>query len=105
MQLWFMLCQARNGRTVVLTIHQPRANMFLQFDSIMLLAAGRVAYFGPPQAAVGHFSSLGYQCPALTNPADFLLDLLCPIPSDNGANVCVFGDYATTVCLSVGPIG
>lgn len=75
--------QASKGRTVVLTIHQPRANVFELFDAVMLLAAGRTMFFGPPSDAIAHFAKLGHNCPPLTNPADFLLDLLCPLPDSS----------------------
>ena len=39
-------------------------------------AGGRVAFLGPTEAALDHFCSLGYRCPPLTNPAEFLIDLV-----------------------------
>jgi hypothetical protein len=46
-------------------------------DSVILMApGGRVCYMGETSDAVAHFSSLGYACPNMTNPAEFLLDLV-----------------------------
>ncbi|SCU86089.1 LADA_0D12200g1_1 [Lachancea dasiensis] len=65
------------GKTVILTIHQPRAELFQQLGNILLLAkGGRVAYNGPPSAMVDYFAKLGFVCPPLTNVADYFLDII-----------------------------
>ena len=71
------------------TIHQPRASLLALFDTLLLLAEGRTAYFGPmsgpdgatmdiaaPTGVLAYFHSNGFTCPALENPADWLLDLV-----------------------------
>lgn len=67
-----------DGRTVIVTIHQPSSRMFSMFGKILLLAAGRVAYFGKPDGIVRHFSQvLDYPFPAAAyNPADYALELV-----------------------------
>ena len=67
---------AYNGRTVVTTIHQPRSNIYSQFDMLLLLSQGRVMYFGPAKDAVAYFSALNFHCPAQFNPADYFIDLI-----------------------------
>lgn len=47
---------ARRGKTVVLTIHQPSSEVFTQFDKILLMAEGRVAFLGSPQEATDFFA-------------------------------------------------
>ena len=43
----------------------------------MLLAnGGRVAYHGPVSKCIPYFTSIGYECPANYNPAEFLIDLV-----------------------------
>ncbi|SCV01917.1 LAME_0G19350g1_1 [Lachancea meyersii CBS 8951] len=65
------------GKTVILTIHQPRAECFQQLGNVLLLAkGGRIAYNGPPLAMIEYFANLGYECPPLTNVADYFLDLI-----------------------------
>ncbi len=39
---------ARNGRTVMVTIHQPSIEIFEAFDKLLLIQrGGRTTYFGP----------------------------------------------------------
>lgn len=65
-----------SGRTVIITIHQPRSELFKRFGNVLLLAKfGRTAYNGSPENMVKHFNSLSYVCPAFTNVADFFLDI------------------------------
>ena len=68
---------AEEGRTLVLTIHQSRSDLWNYFGNVLLLARGGFpVYAGKGSAMVTHFSSLGYECPRRTNPADFALDLI-----------------------------
>jgi len=67
---------ARNGRAVVMTVHQPRSNIFSLFDMLLLLSEGQIVYFGPAKDALSYFSALGYNCPDHFNPADYFLDLI-----------------------------
>ena len=63
------------GRSVVLSIHQPRYDIFACFDDIILLAKGRQVWTGGCKDMLRYFSDIGYPCPSLTNPADFILDI------------------------------
>lgn len=65
-----------NGRTIILSIHQPRYSIYRLFDSLTLLAGGRLLYHGPAQNALNYFSDIGYTCEAHNNPADFFLDVI-----------------------------
>ncbi|KCV67838.1 hypothetical protein, variant [Fonticula alba] len=67
---------AREGRTIVTTIHQPSSDIFAMFDDLVLLSRGRVAYFGEAALAVDYFSKIGYECPTYTNPSDFFMKVL-----------------------------
>lgn len=71
---------ASSGRSVVATIHQPRSAIYAMVDTLLLLAGGRVAYYGPAAGAVVHFARLGFRCPPRFNPADFFIDLTA-VPS------------------------
>ncbi|KAF3825021.1 hypothetical protein GH733_005655 [Mirounga leonina] len=67
---------ANAGRTIIFSIHQPRYSIFKLFDSLTLLASGRLMFHGPAQEALGYFASVGYHCEPYNNPADFFLDVI-----------------------------
>ncbi|NXE25713.1 ABCG2 protein, partial [Ardeotis kori] len=67
---------SRRGRTIIFSIHQPRYSIFKLFDSLTLLALGKVLYHGPAKQALEYFSSIGYECEPFNNPADFFLDII-----------------------------
>ncbi|KAF2640204.1 ABC transporter-like protein [Massarina eburnea CBS 473.64] len=68
---------ANEGRTLVVTIHQPRSDLFSHFGSMLLLArGGHPVYAGPARSMLPHFAAQGYHCPRHVNPADFALDLI-----------------------------
>ncbi|KAH8701578.1 hypothetical protein BGW36DRAFT_371135 [Talaromyces proteolyticus] len=68
---------AAEGRTLIMTIHQSRSNIFHNFSNILLLARGGYpVYAGRGADMIPYFSGLGYDCPSQTNPADFALDLI-----------------------------
>ncbi|KAJ9201894.1 hypothetical protein DTO164E3_3332 [Paecilomyces variotii] len=68
---------AAEGRTLILTIHQSRSDVFGHFHNILLLSRGGYpVYAGPGREMLPYFASLGYDCPKTTNPADFVLDLI-----------------------------
>ena len=39
---------AKNGRTVITTIHQPSSEILMKFDKILCICKGEVVYHGPP---------------------------------------------------------
>lgn len=62
-------------RTIIISIHQPRYDIFQYFDDIILLAKGCLIWAGDRTEMLKHLESVGYVCPHLVNPADFILDL------------------------------
>ncbi|NXD15538.1 ABCG2 protein, partial [Nothocercus nigrocapillus] len=67
---------AKQGKTIIFSIHQPRYSIFRLFDNLTLLAAGRMLYHGPAPNAIEYFKCIGYECEAYNNPADFFLDII-----------------------------
>ncbi|KAJ3305130.1 hypothetical protein HDU76_005060, partial [Blyttiomyces sp. JEL0837] len=69
---------------VVAVIHQPRFEIFQQFDEILMIApGGQTAYLGPTSCVIEYFESLGFYFDPRSNPADILMDIL----SDKGVNL------------------
>uniref|UniRef100_A0A3Q2P4F6 ATP-binding cassette, sub-family G (WHITE), member 2a n=1 Tax=Fundulus heteroclitus TaxID=8078 RepID=A0A3Q2P4F6_FUNHE len=60
---------ANNGRTIILSIHQPRFSIYRLFDSLTLLVNGQ-------QVSPACSLSKRYTCEAHNNPADFFLDVI-----------------------------
>lgn len=59
---------AASGRTVVCTIHQPRADIWHVFDNVVLLVTGGcAAYSGRADKVVEYFEGAGHVAPAFTN--------------------------------------
>ncbi|PJF19160.1 ABC-2 type transporter domain-containing protein [Paramicrosporidium saccamoebae] len=84
---------AENGKTVVATIHQPASKTFNLFDDLLLLAEGRVIYYGPTQNVLEYLSQLDFECPQYTNPADFLfMDVLNESDTSSYAGPIKVGD-------------
>eukprot|EP00250_Pteridium_aquilinum_P007828 c17471_g1_i1 orf=114-2393(+) len=66
---------AKVGRTIIMTIHQPSSRLFHMFDKLLLLSEGHPIYFGKGKDAMEYFASLHFSPQLAMNPADFLLDL------------------------------
>lgn len=67
---------ARTGRTVIVTIHQPRSEIWSLFDNVILLTRGSPAYAGSAKDCLEYFTKLGYEMPPFTNPAEHLIDVV-----------------------------
>ncbi|XP_005390995.1 PREDICTED: ATP-binding cassette sub-family G member 5 [Chinchilla lanigera] len=75
-QIVYLLAElARRDRIVILTVHQPRSELFQHFDKIAILTCGELVFCGTPVEMLDFFSSCGYPCPEHSNPFDFYMDL------------------------------
>lgn len=69
------------GQAVLVTIHQPSAQLFLQFDSLLLLAkGGKTVYFGDigenGSTLKDYFARHDAPCPKDANPAEHMIDVV-----------------------------
>ncbi|XP_075969242.1 ATP-binding cassette transporter scarlet isoform X2 [Anticarsia gemmatalis] len=77
---------AAQGKTVICTIHQPNTELMAQFDKLVLLAEGRVAFAGTSTQALSFFKSLGHHCPLMYNPTDYFIKVLSLTPGSEAAS-------------------
>lgn len=78
----YLLCKSfqniakRLNKTIIMSIHQPRADIFKLFDTVLILSKGRLCYGDSYSKIFTHFDSLGYRVPKIkVNPADFFVDI------------------------------
>ncbi|KDE04252.1 hypothetical protein MVLG_05280 [Microbotryum lychnidis-dioicae p1A1 Lamole] len=68
---------ADQGRTIIVSVHQPRSDVWDIFDHVLLLAKGGLtAYSGPRTDILKALESCGAVCPTDFNPAEFVLDVI-----------------------------
>jgi hypothetical protein len=66
---------ARRGRTIIISIHQPRSDAFPFFDKLCLLSSGSVVYSGSASQILPWFGRLGHSPEESTNILDFIVDI------------------------------
>ncbi|KAA0175925.1 hypothetical protein FNF27_02646 [Cafeteria roenbergensis] len=70
------------NRTIICTIHQPRASILPLADQLVLLASGRQVYTGPTftpghsDGLLAYFEGIGFPCSKVENPADHIVDVI-----------------------------
>ncbi|OJD38105.1 abc transporter-like protein [Diplodia corticola] len=77
----FLRKLAEVGQAVLVTIHQPSAQLFAQFDTLLLLAkGGKTVYFGDigdnANTIKDYFGRYGAPCPPEANPAEHMIDVV-----------------------------
>ncbi|XP_029032171.1 ATP-binding cassette sub-family G member 4 [Osmia bicornis bicornis] len=99
---------ARQGRTIICTIHQPSASIFQLFDLVYVIAKGECLYHGATSQLLPYLESIKVPCPMYHNPADYVIELSCgeygedKIPlllsgSENGKNLRWFENPSTLI--------
>ena len=64
------------NKTVIMTIHQPGAELFNLFDRLILLAEGEMVYQGKTKDTIEYFDQMGFTCPDFMNPPDYFMSIL-----------------------------
>lgn len=77
----FLKKLASVGQAVLCTIHQPSAQLFKQFDTLLLLQrGGKTSYFGDigenASTLSAYFARYGRPCPPDANPAEHMIDVV-----------------------------
>ena len=62
----------KQGKTIIMVIHQPSSQVFESFDKLMLMADGRMVYFGERAGMIDYLSRQGFKCHTNFNPADYI---------------------------------
>lgn len=71
---------ARQGCTVICTIHQPNSGIFNMLDRLLLVSMGQTVYHGDRESALNFFEMAGHPCPTNFNPADFYVKKISMVP-------------------------
>ncbi|CAI7593159.1 unnamed protein product [Penicillium pancosmium] len=61
-----------NEKTMIATTYQAGNGIYDQFDKVLVLAEGRVTFYGPRALAREYFERMGFDFPKGANIADFL---------------------------------
>ena len=77
----FLRKLAAAGQAILVTIHQPSAQLFAQFDKLLLLSkGGKTVYFGDigdnADTLKGYLGRNGAPCPREANPAEHMIDVV-----------------------------
>eukprot|EP00892_Ulva_mutabilis_P010291 jgi/Ulvmu1/7634/UM038_0061.1 len=64
---------ANQSRTIIMSIHQPSAEVFDVFDRLLLLSQGQMVFFGEAARAGQFYSDAGLPCPVNRAMADHFL--------------------------------
>jgi len=77
----FLKKLAAAGQAILVTIHQPSAQLFSQFDTLLLLAkGGNTVYFGDigenGNTVMEYFNGHEAPCPPGMNPAEHMIDVV-----------------------------
>ncbi|KAI5362170.1 Putative ABC transporter-like, ATP-binding domain, ABC-2 type transporter, ABC-transporter [Septoria linicola] len=77
----FLRKLAEAGQAILVTIHQPSAQLFAQFDTLLLLCrGGKPAYFGEigekAETIKSYLHRHGAVCPPEANPAEFMIEVV-----------------------------
>lgn len=82
---------ARQGRTIICTIHQPSASLFQLFDLVYVLSRGECLYHGVTSQLIPYLEDIKLPCPMYHNPADYMIELACGEYGEDKINLLIAG--------------
>lgn len=68
--------QARKGRNIITTVHQPSYAIFEKISRLILMSEGNIIYQGPAHRSRKFFADLDYKCPRNVLPTDYYMKIL-----------------------------
>lgn len=87
------------GRAVVMSIHQPRSDIWAALDHVLVLSArGQCLYCGPRSECVGCFERFAGKMPQFCNPAEFVVDAIGAM--DDHALDCAAAEWASAAAAA-----
>eukprot|EP00656_Telonema_subtile_P011191 TRINITY_DN1550_c0_g1_i1.p1 TRINITY_DN1550_c0_g1~~TRINITY_DN1550_c0_g1_i1.p1 ORF type:complete len:605 (+),score=137.62 TRINITY_DN1550_c0_g1_i1:137-1951(+) len=95
---------ARNGATVLCTIHQPSSQIFQMFDRVALLKNGKMLCHHRRERFIQAFKEAGFPVPQHHNPADFVMGVAIAHTDQELAGAGLFVDETpdSTVAAPLG---
>ncbi|KAI9588123.1 ATP-binding cassette sub-family G member 1 isoform X1 [Glossina fuscipes] len=66
---------AKEGHTIVCTLHQPSMTTFNYFDSVYVLGKGQCIYQGSPRSLIPFLQHIQRECPIQYSPPDYIIEL------------------------------
>lgn len=79
-------------KQVLSTIHQPRSSIFAMFDLLLLIAEGKLLYYGPAALAVGPSPAVYHPTLAQSTASHALQQLIDTCASYNTAALLSAGE-------------
>lgn len=64
-----------NNILIIASIHQPSTKTFELFDKVCLLSQGKTCFYGPTVNLLSFLQAIDLPVPAMTNPAEHILDI------------------------------
>lgn len=74
---------ADEGKTVIAVIHQPSQHVFSKFDDLLLVAEGKLMYYGELDHVRDYMAEQGFVAPADMGTAEHVLDCISREPIED----------------------
>ena len=68
----------QEGATLLCVIHQPQKAIYGLLDRVLLVRSTEIIHDGKASDVVAYFESLGYPYEVMSNPADFIMEVISP---------------------------